>query len=143
MNPGSPVLTGNHPRLSASRLNTRYSDVDFQRSRDVIINRDMSPNQKYFENQTFRLDSDDVIENGRVSERLSDTPRTSPMVRSKFYWWFVVYDISQKQRFFYVSLMTDEITHKLDHFTSLICIFKTGILNKFCAPNILCIYRKL
>lgn len=79
MNPGSPVLTGNHPRLSVSRLNTRYSDVDFHRSRDVINNRDMSSSQMYFENQTFRSDGDDVI------ERLYDTPRTSPMVRPKFY----------------------------------------------------------
>lgn len=80
MNPGSPVLTGNHPRLSVSRLNTRYSDVDFHRSRDVINNRDM-----YFENQTFRSDGDDVIENGHISERLYETPRTSPMARPKFY----------------------------------------------------------
>lgn len=85
MNPGSPVLTGNHPRLSVSRLNTRYSDVDFHRSRDVINNRDMSSSQMYFENQTFRSDGDDVIETGHISERLYDTPRTSPMVRPKFY----------------------------------------------------------
>lgn len=84
MNPGSPVLTGNHPRLSVSRLNTRYSDVDFQRSRDVINNTDTSLSQMYFKNQTFRSDSDDN-ENGRVSEILYDSPRTSPMVRPKFY----------------------------------------------------------
>lgn len=115
MNPGSPVLTGNHPRLSVSRLNTRYSDVDFQRSRDVINNTDISSSQMYFKNQTFRSDSDDVIENGRVSEILYDSPRTSPMVRPKFYWWLVD-DISQNRDCFIFIDDSELITHKLSHF---------------------------
>lgn len=130
MNPGSPVLTGNHPRLSVSRLNTRYSDVDFQRSRDVIDNTDMPSSQMYFKNQTFRSDSDDVIENGRVSEILYDTPRTSPVVRPKFYWWLVC-DISQNRENLIFIDDCELITHKLSHFT-----ITTGTLNKLCTPNI-------
>lgn len=41
--------------------------------------------EMYFESQTFRSENDDVIENGNISKRLSDTSRMSSIARLIIY----------------------------------------------------------
>ena len=73
-----PVLTGTKPRLSVSRLNSRYSGADLSPTPEPHPSRPVSSNPFYFRNKTFQENYPEAPVNGDVIDNETDIVYTSP-----------------------------------------------------------------
>ena len=73
-----PVLTGTKPRLSMSRLNSRYSGADLSPTPEPHPSRPVSSNPLYFRNKSFQENYPEAPVNGDVIDNETDIVYTSP-----------------------------------------------------------------